>query len=94
MLADHVLLMLLALASLAAAGYAQMRLSQLTASLDRTPMTCSVLLVIGIAVGYLSARLFGDPLRFMLAFVLGLGVVHLPAACILLLKAKRGEGRS
>jgi len=53
-----------------------------------------MLIVIGCGMGFVSAALFpGDPGQAMLAFVSGFGVVHVPAAFILMLKHAQHSGR-
>jgi hypothetical protein len=94
MTGQHLTLTLLALGGLIAAGYVHLRLADFTATLRKRTTTSIVLIVVGIAIGLLGGRMFRDPALAMLAFVFGFGVVHLPAACILLLKRLRGEGRS
>ena len=94
MMQQHVALALLACAGLFAAGYAQLRLSRFTAGAHKRAATRVVLIAIGLAIGYLGARMFAEPGLAMVAFVIGFGVVHVPAACILLLKGLRGEAPS
>jgi hypothetical protein len=53
-----------------------------------------LLLGVGTAVGALAASNFTDPLPAVLAFLIGFGAVHVPAALILLIKRERGEARS
>ena len=89
-----VLLTSVALASLLAAGYAQMQLSRFIAGHYRHAATRGVLIFVGVSIGLLGAREFADPALATLAFVLGFGVVHVPAACIQLLKRLRGEAPS
>ena len=94
MTGQHVTLLLLAMVSMAAAVYAHLRLTDFTAGTYRSATTRTLLITIGAVLGYLGARAFQDPMLAMTAFALGFGVVHVPAACILLLKSLRGEGRS
>jgi len=89
-----VLLASLALASLLAAGYAQMQLSRFAAGHYRHVAPRGALIFVGGAMGFIGAREFADPALATLAFVVGFGVVHIPAACILLLKRLRGEAPS
>ena len=91
-------LLLLALAAclmLTAAGYAQANLPRYTAGRGKVMLTRVVLIVVGIAFGFVTASAYpgGDtlaPLVFLIAF----GTVHAPAAVILLIKRQRGAGRS
>ena len=89
---QHVTLLLLAMVSMAAAVYAHLRLTDSTAGTYRSTTTRALLITIGTVLGYLGARAFQDSMLAMTAFALGFGVVHVPAACILLLKSLRGEG--
>ena len=54
----------------------------------------TVLATVGIACGYVAAAFYRDDLARLAAFLIGFGVVHLPASVILLVKGLRGEGPS
>ncbi len=83
---------LLAGALVALAGYAQLRVGRFTKGSRATWSVRLVLGAVGVMFGLLLARLSPDVAA--LAFVQGFGVVHVPAAAILWLKQRRGEGRS
>jgi pilus assembly protein TadC len=88
-----VAMLLLAAAHVTAAAYAQQRIPRHTAA-DRVLLTRALLLVVGTAVGVLAASYFSAPLPALLAFLIGFGTVHVPAALILFIKRERGEARS
>jgi hypothetical protein len=88
------LLSLVAAAHLAAAAYAQQRIPRYTAGRWRVMFTRAVLLIVGIGVGCVSASYVSDPLVASLAFVIGFGAVHVPAAVILFIKHERGAAKS
>jgi hypothetical protein len=89
------LMVLLAAAMMAAAVYAQTQIPRFTAGSGKVALTRAVLIVLGIAVGWLSAAAYTeDAVLAVLAFLAGFGVVHVPAAFILLIKRARGAGRT
>jgi hypothetical protein len=94
MTAPLAVLAFLALASLTAAAYTQSRLARFTSGRYKRTGTSTLLVIVGMAIGYLGSRMFAEPAMVVLAFVFGFGVVHMPAACILLLKRLRGEAPS
>lgn len=86
---------LLALVLLTVAGYAQYRIPFHTAGTTRIALARSVLLVIGIAFGYVGANSAGAQGGLaLLLFFIGFGLVHAPAAIILFVKRTRGAGKS
>ena len=86
---------LLAAFLLAAAAYAQVQVSRFTAKRSNVVLTRTVLIAVGIAFGYVASRPYlPDPVRMVLAFLIGFGAVHFPAAFILFVKRERGSGRS
>ena len=78
----------------ALAIYAQLNIPRFSATPRTTLAARGLLAVTGCGLGVVSAALFpGDAGQAMLAFVSGFGVVHFPAAFILLLKhAERSGG--
>jgi hypothetical protein len=88
-------LALLALALLVAAVYAQWRLPRFEATHSGTLLARGILILIGVAFGFVSAAYYAGP-RYpaALVFLSGFGLVHLPAAIILVLKRERGEAPS
>jgi hypothetical protein len=85
----------LALLLLAAAGYAQLQIPRFTAGSGKTALTRIVLVVIGIAFGFITAGPYANAgLPAVLAFLIGFGAVHVPAAFILFIKRERGAGKS
>lgn len=92
---DDLLLWLLVAATLAAAGYAHHRLPMHTR--DRKALrTARLLLVLtGLAFGYVMATVYiqAAGLRQVGVFLGGFGLVHVPAAFILLIKRRRGVYR-
>jgi predicted permease len=75
----------------AAAFYAQLRIPTYTASRRNILITRAILITVGIASGIVSSSIYGrDSVTSLLAFLSGFGVVHVPAAFILLIKRGRG----
>ena len=92
---DNALTALSAAALLAAAVYAQLRIPRYTTGTGKITLVRAVLLVVGIAFGYVAARPYGaDTVARVLAFLIGFGAVHFPAAFILFVKGRRGSGKS
>lgn len=92
---ELVLMTVLALLLMTVAGYAQYRIPFYTAGAARTALTRGVLIVIGIAFGYVGAASAGaQGTVALLLFLIGFGLVHAPAAIILFVKRGRGAGKS
>ena len=84
-----------ALVLVTVAGYAQYRIAAHTAGGKGVLVARSVLALIGMALGIVAAMDYpGDYRRAGLAFLIGFGMVHVPAAIILFFKRVRGEGKS
>jgi hypothetical protein len=88
---DAVLVAPFAVAALAAAGYAQYRVSFHTTSRGRALVLRLLLGGVGIAFGTVNAIAYGAFLPPPLLFALSFGIVHVPAAIILELKRRRGR---
>jgi len=88
------LLTLLAAVNVLAAGYAHRQIPRFTAGTRRVLFTRLVLFGVGIALGYVAAREMNGTLPALLAFLIGFGAVHLPAAVILFVKHARGAAKS
>src|SRR6187401_2277515 len=79
----------------AAAVYAHLVIARFTAGSGKVMISRAVLVVTGIAFGYVSATLFpDDPGRALLAILIGFGAVHFPAAFILFLKQAGHSGKT
>lgn len=85
---------LLALVMLAAAGYVHKQVARFTRGSARVMLLHALLAAAGVAFGATAGFQASDRLWQAIAFAIGFGVVHLPAAVILLVKAKRGAGKS
>jgi hypothetical protein len=85
-----------AAALLFVAGYAQSRIPRYTAGATKILLTRTMLIVVGIAFGYVLSRNEAGARgsASLLLFLMGFGLVHLPAAFILFIKRERGAGRS
>jgi ABC-type uncharacterized transport system permease subunit len=95
MAGSYLVLLLLAVLAVLTAGFVHLRLRAFTSSALKTSLARLVLIAVGIGCGYIAVRMYrGDAVSGALGFMIGFGVVHLPAACILLLKRARGEGPS
>ena len=82
----------LAGALLAVAGYAQYQLERFTAGRGKTWLARTTLMIVGIAFGFTLARTSASVPGAAALFLIGVGLVHLPAAFILFLKRERGSG--
>jgi uncharacterized membrane protein len=80
--------------AMAAAVYVQLRLAQFTATPLKLTLARTILFAVGVGCGYVGAQMYRELPASVLAFIIGFGVVHLPATGILFLKRQRGEGRS
>ena len=77
------------------AAYAQARIPAHTSGSGKVLLTRAILGGIGIALGWQFAASYPeDPPLALLAFLVGFGMVHFPAALILFFKHHRGEGKS
>lgn len=86
---------LAALAVLTAAGYAHLRIAAHTTGAAKVLLTRLVLVAVGVGLGVTAAAYYPENrTRAVLAFLVGLGLAHVPAAIILFIKTRRGEGRS
>lgn len=74
-------------------AYAQYRIPAYTRGAMRAVAARSVLIIVGVAFGYVAARNYPDDGR-LLVFLCGFGAVHLPAAVILFVKHARGSGKT
>lgn len=87
-------MVILALVLLIGAGYAQYMLPLYTRGQRRVIATRLLLIIAGVAFDLAGARqMHGYPAQ-LLAFLTGIGLVHLPAAIILFIKSRRGAGKS
>ena len=89
-------LSILAALLVAATAYAQFQIERYTAGKGKSWLTRALLLAVGIALGYVMWKSEG-PLHGpsgLLLFLIGLGLVHLPASFILFIKQLRGSGGS
>lgn len=85
----------LAAIALAAAIYTQWQIPRFTAKPASILAARGILAVVGTAFGYVTATLAaGDDLAPAVAFIIGFGSVHVPAAFILLIKTARRSGKS
>ena len=87
---------IVAIVALSAAVYAQLRIPAHTSGRAKVAWTRGILIVVGLALGYIGLHAYQEPfgIRTVLAFVIGFGVAHVPAAIILFLKRSRGSGKS
>jgi hypothetical protein len=91
---DILLEAFLALLLLTTAIYAHKQLPFFTAGKGRIVLLRTILVLTGIGFGLMAKSYVMEPMHQIMAFAIGFGMVHLPAAVILLIKAKRGEGKS
>lgn len=92
---DDLLLVLLVIAALAASVYAQYRLPVHTRGRKALRTARLLLLITGLAFGYVMATVYVEVtgIRQLGVFLGGFGLVHVPAAFILLIKRRRGVYR-
>jgi hypothetical protein len=83
-----------AASALAAVVYVHLRLPLFTAGARKLATARTILFALAAGCGYVGARMYQEVPASVLAFVIGFGVVHLPATAILFLKGQRGEGPS
>ncbi|MGV3654503.1 MAG: hypothetical protein ACO1N5_09800 [Noviherbaspirillum sp.] len=84
----------LALLSFATAIYAHIQIPAFTDSPGKILAVRGILVLVGIGFGWVGASYVTGELSRIIAFLIGFGLVHLPAALILFMKGQRGEGRS
>ncbi len=91
---EVMLQVILALLLLTMAVYAQRQIPVYTAGRNKILVTRLILIGVGIAFGLTGAAYMPGQLMKVLTFLIGFGLVHFPAAVVLYVKSKRGEGRS
>ena len=91
---QYIIAAIAAALAMSTAAYVQLRLPRFTATPLKLAVARTVLLAVGTGCGYVGAQMYGELPASVLAFLIGFGVVHLPAAGILFLKGRRGESRS
>jgi hypothetical protein len=79
---------------LAAAVYVHLRLPLFTDRTAKLVTAHAILLAVGLGCGLVGAQMYREQVASVLAFLIGFGVVHLPASAILFLKGLRGSGPS
>ena len=79
---------------LAVAVYVHHRIASYTATRRNVFLTRAVLAVVGVLAGWVASAYAPPGAAAILAFAQGFGIIHVPAALILLLKRARHEGRS
>lgn len=85
---------ILAALLLAAAAYVHVRIPSFTKAGIRVLVTHVLLLLTGAGFGLLSTAYVAGRAPQVLAFLVGFGLVHVPAAVILFVKSRRGSGQS
>jgi len=91
---EIVFLTLSACVMVSAAAYAHHLISRYMEGSQKLLLTRALLLLTGLAFGFAWAMNYpGDPFLALLAFLVGLGAVHVPAAVMLFFKYGRGRAR-
>ena len=88
-------LLLMAAITLAAAVYTQIRLRRLAANRNQAWIARAVLVLVGLGFGWAALIRTGqevDPATQAIMFLAAFGLVHVPAAIILLLKTWKRSG--
>jgi hypothetical protein len=75
-------------------GYVHANIHRFTAAGAKRLFAHATLLLAGIAFGVVSAMLAGSVAPPWAVIATGIGVVHVPAFCVLVLKRMRHSGRS
>jgi hypothetical protein len=88
------LTMLLVALGLTAVCYAHIQIPRYVATRSGIAATRGILLVIGLAFGYVAAVTSMEPTLRWLTFLAGFGAVHVPAALILLIKRARNSPKT
>lgn len=91
---DTVTAAMLAFLSLSVAAYAHLKIPAFTDTQAKILVTRIILIVVGLAFGFVSSFYMLEMPQKILGFITAFGLVHVPAAIILLVKTKRGEKRS
>ena len=87
--------MIAAVVLLALAAYAQLSVPRFVAKRGNVLVTRGLLLITGVAFGYVAATTFPpEDVPPALAFLVAFGAVHFPAALILFFKRGSGAGKS
>lgn len=87
-------LIIAGLLAIAVACYAHYQIPAFTKGSGHRAVAHAVLVVVGCGCGAVGFWLPGLAAPRWLAFVIGFGVVHVPAAAILFIKYLRGSGQS
>jgi hypothetical protein len=85
---------ILALLLMTAALYVQKQVPVFTKGRTKIMVTRTILVLVGTAFGLTGAGYVYGHLPQLLVFLIGFGMVHMPAAIVLFIKGKRGEGKS
>lgn len=92
---DTILISVLAAILLSVAAYTHYQLPRFISKATGVMITRVVLIVVGVGIGYITMRTYGDPnVPPFVLFAAGFGLVHVPAAFILFSKRERGSGKS
>jgi len=88
-------LLIAAFLLLALTAYAHLQIPRYTAGSGNTMLSRAVLAITSTGLGLVSAAIYSaDPSRAVLAFLIGFGAVHFPAAVILFIKHARHSSKS
>lgn len=91
---DLLISAILAFATLFFVAYVQRKIPAFTDSRKKILFTRTLLVVVGIAFGLAVSFYMTQAAQKIISFIAAFGMVHMPAAVILLVKTRRGEGRS
>lgn len=86
--------LVLATITLFAAAYVHRRVPEFTNTRKKVIFTRMILIAVGAAFGAVSSLYVEGAPQRILTFLAAFGMVHVPAAVILLIKSKRRERRS
>jgi hypothetical protein len=91
---EILLQVILALLLIAAAVYVHKQIPVFTKGRTSRIVARTILIAVGVAFGLTGTRYVAGQLPQVLTFFIGFGLVHMPAAIVLFIKGKRGEGKS
>lgn len=91
---DLLISAILAFATLFFAAYVHRQIPAFTNSRKKILFTRTLLVIVGIAFGAAVSFYTTQAAQKIISFIAAFGMVHMPAAIILMIKSRRGEGRS
>jgi hypothetical protein len=91
---DILISAIVVIATLLAVAYTRWKIPVFTDSKRKVFLIQTILIAVGVAFGIVVSLSTTQTMQKIILFIAAFGMVHVPAAIILLVKEKRGEGRS